>query len=677
MNARKTGPALRVRTEVGIGLAVFGAYIVAELSAGPSRRGAADRNARELLQLEQALGIDVEHILNRWLVPHHWLTLAANYEYAFSYVAAAAAMLVWAYVCRPERYRFVRNTFVVLNLIGIACFLLYPVTPPRLLPAAGMVDTVRSTGTWGSWGSPLVETANHLAAMPSLHVAWAVWVSVMLAMVGASRWIQLLSALHVLATTTVVMATANHFVLDAVGGVVAVWLAVVAVRIYERRQARIPGVLVPSADAFFWYVESPATPQVVGGVAWFAPSPVGGPDIHDVRSRVASALDDLPQFRRRLDPGTRWHRPRWIDVPELDLDWHVAEHDLRTRDGRPGGRQPLLDFVSGLAAAQLPMDRPMWRMFIVRGVGEDQSALVLLAHHTIADGLGVVASAMTFFDPQIPLNRDAGDRSPSALQRGAATVLGIAQLATDGTPSAPLSSSTSPRREFATAMLDRDVVRSVARRFGCRVTDVLLYAVATALSDQRPDLAERIRSRLRVAVPLLVADPAAVTGNVTAGVMVDLPLEPMTPTERLALIAARTGRLRTPTRALASRMVLSRILAPLPAPAVRWFARTVYGKRFFHGIVTNMSGPSEQLSFAGAPLTDVVPIIPLAPGAPVVVGVLGWNGRLGVGVSTDPDVLAADRFGAGLAAAVNDLAGMPQDDAGGGPQLSARSSRAR
>jgi hypothetical protein len=90
-----------------------------------------------------------------------------------------------------------------------------------------------------------------------------------------------------------------------------------------------------------------------------------------------------------------------------------------------------------------------------------------------------------------------------------------------------------------------------------------------------------------------------------------------------------------------------------------------------------MSGPSEQLSFAGVPLTDVVPIIPLAPGAPVVVGVLGWNGRLGVGVSTDPDVLAADRFGAGLAEAVDDLARMPQDDAGGGPQLSARSSRAR
>src|SRR5262245_48718633 len=386
--------------------------------------------------------------------------------------------------------------------------MLYPVTPPRMLPDAAMIDTVRTSGTWGSWGSPLVETANHLAAMPSLHVAWAVWVSVMLAALEASTWVQLLSALHVVATTTVVMATANHYILDAVGGVVAVCLAVTAIRFLQRRRARTPGVLVPSADAFFWYVESPATPQVVGGVAWFAPSPVGGPDIDDVRSRVASALDELPQFRRRLDPGTRWRRPRWIDVPQLDLDWHVAEHDLRTPDGRHGGRQGLLDFVAGHAAAQLPQDRPMWRAFIVRGVGEDQSALVLLAHHTIADGLGVVASALTFFDPRIPLDRGAGDRSPSALQRVGATVLGIAQLATDGTPSAPLSRGTSPAREFSTAVLDRELIRSVSRRFGCRVTDVLLYAVATALSDHRPDLAERIESRLRVAVPLLVADPA-------------------------------------------------------------------------------------------------------------------------------------------------------------------------
>jgi PAP2 superfamily/Wax ester synthase/diacylglycerol acyltransferase catalytic domain/WS/DGAT C-terminal domain len=669
--------ATRLRLELAIGLAMFGAYVVVELLAGPARRQSADQHALAVMRLQERLGIDVEPALNRWLIQHPLITKLANYEYAISYLLAAALLLVWAYQRHPHRYPFVRNSFVGVNLLGIACFLVYPLTPPRLLPGTGMVDTVLTSHTWGSWGSPMVEPANHLAAMPSLHVAWALWVSVMLAGLSAAPWIQLVSAAHVVLTTVVIMATANHFFLDAAGGVVAVWLAVALVRARDRRSSRVAGQVVPSADAFFWYVESGTTPQQVGGLALFAPSPDDGPDIGDVRRRVQQSLEHLPAFRRRLDPGTRWRRPRWVGVTDLDLDRHVCEHDLSTPAGRPGGMPALLAYVAGLAAAPMPIERPMWRVVIVRGVAEHQSALVLLAHHTIADGLGVVASALRFFDPQVVLSRGAGPPAVSVLRRGAATVVGIAQLATDGTPKAPLSATTSPARQFATAMLDLDVVRALARRNACRLTDVLLYAVAAALGRQRPDLADRIGSELRVAVPL-VADPAAATGNVTAGVMVDLPLRPMPPAERLAMIAARTGRLRTPSRALASRLVMARGLALAPAPAARWFARTVYGRRFFHAIVSTMTGSAEQLSFAGARLADVVPIIPLAPGAPLALGVLGWNGRFGVGVTTDPAVVSADRLCEGLADVIAELAGAsPHVVPGGAPQFSARKIRAR
>src|SRR6185369_4832861 len=157
-----------------------------------------------------------------------------------------------------------RTTFVVLNVLGVAGFALYPVAPPRLLNGGGFVDTVSSDGTWGSWGSPVVAHANQLAAMPSLHIAWALWVSVVLARLSGRRWVQVASAIHVTVTLLVIMATGNHYLLDAVGGAVLVALAMLLVgwlRDLPGQPAR-----VASADSFFLYVETPAAPQQVGGL---------------------------------------------------------------------------------------------------------------------------------------------------------------------------------------------------------------------------------------------------------------------------------------------------------------------------------------------------------------------------------------------------------------------------
>jgi hypothetical protein len=116
----------------------------------------------------------------------------------------------------------------------------------------------------------------------------------------------------------------------------------------------------------------------------------------------------------------------------------------------------------------------------------------------------------------------------------------------------------------------------------------------------------------------------------------DVPLGPLSEPERLAGIAGSSRRLRTGTRALASRFVMQSVGEILPWPVHRWFARTVYGGRFFHVIVSNMPGPDVQLTLAGAPLRQVYPLLPLADGAPLAAGALGWNGLLCVGIATDP-----------------------------------------
>jgi PAP2 superfamily protein/wax ester synthase-like acyl-CoA acyltransferase family protein/uncharacterized protein DUF1298 len=618
--------------ELLLGLALFGLYsLVADMKSA-ERAAAADRNGRWIYDLERWLHIDVEPALNHWLAPHELLSTLANYEYASTYVLAAAATIVWVYLRRPERYRGMRNAFLLMNVIAIACFAVFPMTPPRLLAGEPFIDTVLHGRTWGSWGSPLVEHANQLAAMPSLHMAWALWVSVVLAKVGSGRLVQLLSALHVAVTLTVITVTANHYLLDAVGGVVVVWLGFALLDGFTPRPGK-----VPAADSFFLYVESPVAAQHVGGLAVLDTSAAAF-SREALEATVRSHLHELPRFRQQLSPASSWHGPRWAERDDLDWSWHVPVRDLTQPDGQPGGFAALHALVAELAGTPLPRDRPLWRFVAVLGVEADRAAAVLIVHHVIADGVGTVAQALNMLEPRIVPHLPTR-RAPSAARRALGTAVGLAQLATDGRPSMKLPTGNAPERGFATVDLPFDGVREVARRHRARISDVLLTVVAGTLSRAAPAVGEGL---LRVAVPLMVRPPgAAAEGNLTAAVMTDLPLGPVADGEpaRLTEIARRNRSLHTGTRALAANFVMRRVGAALPVPVHAWFARTVYGGRFFQAIVSNMPGVMGQLSLAGAPLAGVYPILPLAPRAPLAVGALGWDGVLSVGIVADPALI--------------------------------------
>ncbi|HWD78749.1 MAG TPA: SDR family NAD(P)-dependent oxidoreductase [Kribbella sp.] len=154
---------------------------------------------------------------------------------------------------------------------------------------------------------------------------------------------------------------------------------------------------------------------------------------------------------------------------------------------------------------------------------------------------------------------------------------------------------------------------------------------------------EIVAAALRVhgRIDVLVASGSTAEGNATAATMVDVPVDGRPFEELLAGIAARTGRLRRPTRAPASRFVMATGLRALPEPAARWFVRTVYGPRFLHAVVSNLPGPAIPLTFAGVPHRRAYPILPLVPGTPLAVGALSWGGVLGIGLVTDPELIDA------------------------------------
>src|SRR5579875_1503618 len=192
-------------------------------NAVPSHEVGALHRAASVLAFEQRLHLDPEHWINSLVARTHWLAYTCDYYYATLHFVVTIGVLVWLYVRHPLRYRDFRTALLVTNLVALLGFWLYSLAPPRMLTSAGFVDTLVKFHTWGSYASAgVAKESNQYAAMPSLHIGWSLWCAIAIVTLAKRRWVKLLGALYPLATFFVILGTANHFLLDALGGVVAV-----------------------------------------------------------------------------------------------------------------------------------------------------------------------------------------------------------------------------------------------------------------------------------------------------------------------------------------------------------------------------------------------------------------------------------------------------------------------
>jgi hypothetical protein len=205
-------------------LIVVGYWVYGLIRNGvPNQETLALRRAQDLLAFEHTLRINIELGMNKALASVHWLAYVANYYYATLHFIVTIAVLVWLYRKHPLRYRPIRTALIATNAVGLFGFWLFALAPPRMLTSDGFIDTVVHFHTWGSWGSSgVASNSNQFAAMPSLHIGWALWCGITLVMLARRRWVRALGVVYPCATFLVIVATANHFVLDAVGGVVVV-----------------------------------------------------------------------------------------------------------------------------------------------------------------------------------------------------------------------------------------------------------------------------------------------------------------------------------------------------------------------------------------------------------------------------------------------------------------------
>ncbi len=234
---RGSGIALDATRELMFVLLVavvyFGGRIVAK-----GQESMAMAHALALHRWEQRwLLVPNEIHLQRWLIDNPSVAQIANGYYGLVHFPITIGTLVWLYANRRSIYRITRTVLTLVTIAGIGLAFMFPLAPPRLLTDSGFIDVAARFGQ-SVYGEPGTDAANQFAAMPSLHVGWAIVIA--FALVAASRSpIRWLWLLHPLVTTLVVVGTANHYWSDGIIAAILVVLALpVATRVDRRHRQR-------------------------------------------------------------------------------------------------------------------------------------------------------------------------------------------------------------------------------------------------------------------------------------------------------------------------------------------------------------------------------------------------------------------------------------------------------
>jgi membrane-associated phospholipid phosphatase len=206
-------------------LALFGAtYALYDLVRGLVNSGNSYKpfgDAMRIIDVERVLHVFVEPAIQGWTENTHWLMDAADWSYLNAHYVVTAAVLVFIYLRRNESYGSVRNTFIIAMLIGLIGYALYPTAPPRLMPEWGFTDSISQfLGSRISIDDgPGKAFLNFYAAVPSIHVCFAVITGVSMMRLCRHRLVRIAWCLYPLWVAFVVVATGNHFLTDVLLGV--------------------------------------------------------------------------------------------------------------------------------------------------------------------------------------------------------------------------------------------------------------------------------------------------------------------------------------------------------------------------------------------------------------------------------------------------------------------------
>lgn len=387
-----------------------------------------------------------------------------------------------------------------------------------------------------------------------------------------------------------------------------------------------------------------------------------------VRELVGDRVGAVPRLRQRLvRTPFGCGGPVWVDDAGFDLRWHVRELMCRS----PGGERELMDTALTTVLSPLSRERPMWSVVLLTGLQDDRSALVVVLHHALADGIGGLNVLAKLVDP----GSDVGDaafpqRPPAvtslledALVRRAKALLGIvgswrllrSSMRAGGGLRPPriarcsLMHPTGTNRRIIVVRTRYDDLRTAAHRFGATTNDAVLVAVSGALGQVLAARGEDVDT-LVITVPVSGRRPDShELGNLVSPLLVPVPATGHVG-HRLAGVAATVRAGKAGASGPPPIAVLGWVFRPLARlGGFRWYMNH---QRRFHTLVSHLRGPEEVLSFGGVRISAAVPIgVGQGGNSTVYFEVLSYSGTLTISAIVDPDHLPD---GDALAAALSE-----------------------
>ena len=414
------------------------------------------------------------------------------------------------------------------------------------------------------------------------------------------------------------------------------------------------GTWLRNVDASWLRMDDPTNLMVVSGVLVLdAPVPV---------ERLRALLEErIARFRRFTSrvavPAGGVGLPSWEPDPAFSVDRHLHVRHLDAGDGEP----ELQALVSDLLSRPLPADRPLWSAHLVPRF-QGGSAVVFRVHHCIGDGLALVHVLLSLADEApLPARRRHAPRAAWGITLGRRALAGagalldrpgrladLARMASSSVaslasllalPSDPRSAFKGPlgraKRVGWSRALDLDDFKAAARATGSTVNDVLMAALAGALRRYlagRGEVPGSLEVRGVVPVNLRPPEEAGRLGNRFGLVFLALPLGIEDPLDRLFEVRRRMRALKESTQALAVYQVLWAMgVAPRP---VFDLALGLFASKGT-AVVTNVVGPRNRISIAGAPLRQAMFWVPSAGRLGLGVSLLSYAGKVWMGLQCD------------------------------------------
>ena len=223
-----------LRQVLVFGAAYYGYRLVRGAIDGHTT-AAAFENARSIIGIERSLHLFVEPAVQTWAESKPWLIDFASWMYLNAHLPLMIGSLIWLYVFRNRSFYFVRNVFVIAMGIALIGYIVLPTAPPRLFPEWGFQDSVSNFVGFNTDTSATSALVNPFAAIPSVHVAFALIIGISLARLVKPRPLKIAWSLYPVLMTFVVIVTANHWWMDAaLGAATALVAATVAQALLAR-----------------------------------------------------------------------------------------------------------------------------------------------------------------------------------------------------------------------------------------------------------------------------------------------------------------------------------------------------------------------------------------------------------------------------------------------------------